>query len=364
MASSISIDVLAIIALCFTIIMAKRNIVLNNYKNVLYILAVATTIILLLLEIATIFMTLSSNLVVPHRIVNIMGFALSPLVPFILLLFNNHKKNGIIYNSFLTLPIFFNAFMCILSYKTGWIFFVNAQNQYIRGNLFLLPTIISVFYFVLLAIAIIKNKIEYEKDEKKLLILILFIPVLGVMVQLLRKDVLAIWGSVSISLLLYYIVLRELKFKYDVQTRIKNRSAFEKEMKQYLKGDKNAALVVLDINNLKIINDRYGHKTGDEAIIQAAKIIQESFEGIGRTFRIGGDEFCVICKEVSPELVDNSLSILDQLLIAINQESNIKIVIAHGYAFYSKNESANIYATLAQADRAMYIHKADLKTWV
>lgn len=362
MTASISTDVLAIVALCFTIFLVKRNPVVNNYKNKIYISVSVITIILLILEIVTILMELSSNnkLVIPHRITNIMGFSLSPVVPFIFLFFNN-KEREIFYNRFLAIPLFFNAFMCILSYKTGWIFFVDAQNQYTRGNVFLLPTIISFFYFVLMIIAVKKDISEYEVEDKKVLTLIFFMPILGTILQILYKDLLLIWGSISISLLLYYIFLRELQFKYDVQTGIRNRSAFEKEMGQYLKGDKNTAIVVLDINNLKRNNDKYGHKAGDETIFYAAKIVRESFIGIGKAFRIGGDEFCVICEETPMELVDSALSKLENLLTKTNEKRSIKIGLAYGYAFYTKNESESIYSIFAQADRAMYEHKAKLK---
>ena len=89
MISLISTDVLAIIALCFTIRFAKRNVAVSNKKNIIYIYAAATTIILLVLEMITILMELSSNskLMIPHRIANILGFSLSPIVPFILLFF-------------------------------------------------------------------------------------------------------------------------------------------------------------------------------------------------------------------------------------------------------------------------------------
>lgn len=362
MTASISTDILAIIALCFTIFFAKRNIVVNNRKNNIYISASVTTIILLLLEIATILMQLSvnNNLVISHRIANIIGFSLSPLVPFIILLFSKNMEKRISYNSILVLPLYFNAFMCVLSYKNGWIFFVDAQNQYTRGDLFLLPTIVSLFFFLLLVVAIIKN-VEYENNDKKFLITILFMPIPGIIVQILFKDILLIWGSISISLLLYYIFLRESQFKYDVQTGIKNRSAFEKELEQYLKGDKSAVIIMIDINNLKQTNDKHGHKAGDEIIFHAAEIIRESFMGIGTAFRIGGDEFCVLCKEISRELVDSALSNLDHLLVTINRKCKIKIELAYGYAFYTKNEGESIYATFKQADKAMYTHKAKLK---
>lgn len=107
MISLISTDILAIIALCFTINFAKRNVVVSNKKNMVYISAAATIIILLVLEITIILMNLSSNttLVIPHRIANILGFSLSPLVPFMLIFFNINKNKNRFYNYLLPIPL-------------------------------------------------------------------------------------------------------------------------------------------------------------------------------------------------------------------------------------------------------------------
>lgn len=364
MISLIGTDGLAITALCFTIGLAKRNAAVNNKKNWLYISASAVTIILLILEIATILMDLSSNgkLLIPYRIVNILGFSLSPVVPYILMFFNGNRGRKYMFRNYiLRLPLYINFIICIISYKTGFIFFVDSQNQYTRGELFLLPTIISMFYYVLFVTAVIKKGTKYELEDKKVLIPILFIPVLGTILQILYKDLTLIWGCTSISLLLYYIFLLELQFKYDALAKIKNRAAFVKKMEQYDKGNKNAAIVMLDLNNLKRTNDKYGHKAGDDLIFNAAKIIEESFMGIGTAYRIGGDEFCVICAEMTKESLDSALSNLDSLLFEANQMRDIKIKLAYGYAFYNKDESESIYSAFAKADKAMYTHKGKLK---
>lgn len=361
--ASISTDILAIVALCLIVSLAKRNPIINNKKNGTYISISVLTIVLLILEILTILMNLSTNskLVVFHRIANVLGFSLSPLVAFIFLMFYENNEERILNKHLLAIPLLMNSCICILSYNTGWIFFVDPQNQYYRGKLFLLPSIVSGFYFILSMIAFKRNIDEYEIDNKKLLVFIFFMPILGVIIQIIYKDILLIWGCMAISLLLYYILMREHQIKYDIQTGIKNRVAFEKEMEQYSRDDKNAAIIVLDINNLKKNNDNYGHKAGDEVIVYTAKTIKESFETIGKAFRIGGDEFCVICQETSRESVDHMLERLDNALAKFNEKHTIKIEIAYGYAFYNKKEGESIYSIFSKADKAMYENKARLK---
>lgn len=364
MISRISTDVFAIIALCFTIGLARRNVVVNNNKNKIYITASVATITLLVLEIATIIMEASSSikLVVPYRIANILGFSLSPVVPFIIFLFFMDKREkGTLYSYFLAIPLYMNAIACVWSYKTGLVFFVDASNQYVRGSLFALPTLVSMLYYILFVIAIIKNGVEYESEEKKVIFSVFLIPVFAIVLQILNRDVILIWSCTAISLLLYYIFLLELQFKYDAQTKVRNRAAFEKEMEKYINGENNASMVMLDLNNLKVTNDKYGHKAGDDMIYQAARIIEESFMGIGKVFRIGGDEFCVICKETAKETVDNALANLDVILAGVNDNRQVKVILAYGQAYYSKDGNETIYSAFSRADKAMYTNKAKLK---
>lgn len=360
--ASICTDIYAIIMLFITIWLAYRNPIGNKSNNKIYISMSVLTIVLLVLEILTVLigLSLNTNLVIPHRIANVLGFTLSPVVPFILSNCYNDEKKAL-ENRFHAIPLYINAIMCIISYRTGWIFFVDDRNQYYRGNLFLIPMTISMFYFVTLMIDVKKSIVDYKNENNKLIILIYFLPMIGAILQIAFEDILLIWGSMAISLVFYYILLRELQFRNDAQTGIKNRLAFEKEMGKYIKIRKNAAIVVLDINYLKRINDRYGHKEGDDVIINAARIIKKGFISIGEAFRIGGDEFCVICEETTKESVDAALIKLEELLIEINKERTIKIEMAYGYDFYRKSDNESIYSIFSKADCAMYAHKANSK---
>lgn len=358
---SISTDVLGIIALCFTIYLAVRNNVIGKYKTKIYLCASTVTIILLILEIMTISLEASnsSDLLTLNKIVNIIGFSLSPSVPYIFILFIKEKidRNSII----LAIPLAINALISVSSYKTGWVFFFNNQNQYVRGNFFYVTTILGMIYYVLLTINLAKNNLEFDNDDKMFLIFLFMIPIFSTILQNIFYGLYIIWGSVALTLLLFYIFLRELQFKYDIISGIKNREIFEKEIERYQRHHDNVIIIMFDLNDLKNINDNLGHKSGDNAIYNAAKILKQSFANIGESYRIGGDEFCVICSDVTSEIVENALEGLEKLSKHFNKKNNVKIIFAYGYSLYIKNQSASIYDTLMQADKAMYEHKAKLK---
>jgi diguanylate cyclase (GGDEF)-like protein len=358
---SIGSDVIGIAALFFTINLAKRNAVIDVYKTKIYVLASTVTIILLSLEVLDIWGQSIQNVehIWLYKLENVTGFFLTPLVPFILLfLYNNEINNNKVFCSF---PLLLNSVISIATYKTGWIFYFDQVATYHRGSLFLIPIAVGFFYYIWFMISILRNDSKYEKDDMLFLKYVFFMPVMGVSLQLYFVDFHIVWPSVALALLLYYIFLRELQFKYDVISGIMNRKAFESEMEICNGGDNVVALVVLDLNDLKKINDSKGHHAGDKAILISATVLQESFEKIGKVYRIGGDEFCALCAGASEEDIAEALKKLEKLLLEVNNIHDIKIELAYGCAFYNKEEDKSIYETFKYADRHMYEHKAKLK---
>ena len=356
--ASITIDIFAIIPLCFTIGLVRRRAVQND-RNIFYRAAALTTILLLLLEMMTFLVdrTRDPVFIVPNRLMNVLGFALSPLVPFFLLLFISHHRK--INWALLLIPLCVNTLLCVSSYSTGWIFAVDAQNDYMRGPLFIVPFILSLVYYVLIVIDTCTNRSEFEKENKGFLFLVFSIPVVAAVLQILFPELLLIWASVSISLLLYYVFLLEMQFSYDIQTGILNRAAFEKEMQR--RPNRNATIFIFDINDLKVINDRNGHIAGDNAIQDGVNIIKTCFLDVGKTYRIGGDEFCVVCTEISERSAEGMLSTFNERLAAVNQTLATKIEIACGYATCNVEKGETIEMAFSKADNAMYEQKAKLK---
>ncbi|MGB4438408.1 MAG: GGDEF domain-containing protein [Sedimentibacter sp.] len=359
--SSINTDLIGIVSLFFTINLAKRNAVIDIHKTKIYIFAAFVVIAILSLEILDTLFQISSNIeyIGLYKIVNIFGFLLAPVVPFVLLFLNNNK----IYSKIIvySIPLCINVFINILSYTTGGIFYIDAQGQYFRGKLFFLSIGICAFYYILLIISIIQNDSEYDKEDLLFLKFAFLVPFMAVILQILFYGFCLVWASVALTLLLYYIFLRELQFKFDATSRIKNRKTFEKEMEQCERSKENVAIVVLDLNDLKKINDTKGHNAGDEAILISATVLHDCFKGFGSAYRIGGDEFCVICISATKKMVDNALLKLEHLLNKENKNRDIKIVLAHGYAFCKKDQNESVYDVFFKADKFMYEHKAKLK---
>ena len=253
----------------------------------------------------------------------------------------------------------FNVILSVFSYWTGWYFFVDEMNIYRRGPIFALATSIMLFYYGLCIFYLLKTLQRYEASDRPLLFCILSTPIIGFFFQMVYPAVLTLWPSIALSLFLFYLFILEQRFSIDTLTSLRNRSIFMRDLLDMQSGRKGpATVVVLDLNYLKKTNDTYGHKSGDELLVEAGNLIERSFRGIGMTYRVGGDEFAVICTHENGYSVEKALSLLDAQLSLANRSRAIPVSLAYGFA---RCETCvdNLFNTYIAADNAMYSNKKE-----
>lgn len=145
----------------------------------------------------------------------------------------------------------------------------------------------------------------------------------------------------------------------DLMTDLGNRSAFIKEQER-TKEVKNMAYIVFDVNDLKKVNDTYGHQEGDRLITDTARCIRGVFENEGKCFRIGGDEFAVVLREHSEKEILGKLDLFNKRLAKINEARKISLQIAYGYSTGMGTEK-DAETLFREADYHMYVRKKNMK---
>ena len=150
----------------------------------------------------------------------------------------------------------------------------------------------------------------------------------------------------------------------DSLTGVKNKHSYvqweEKINEQIQNGTQEPfAVVVCDINNLKAVNDLYGHKEGDICIRDACSKICTVFNH-SPVFRVGGDEFVVI---LIGRDYSNRTNLMEQISTLPADRSKIRIgeTIAAGMVEYSKELHPSLLSVFEEADKAMYKRKRKLK---
>ena len=151
----------------------------------------------------------------------------------------------------------------------------------------------------------------------------------------------------------------------DALTGVKNKAAFQEAERrleeQMRRGRPEFAIVVLDINNLKFVNDHFGHDFGDMLIMDACKIICKSFTH-SPVYRVGGDEFAVILEGADYANYVQLLENFQQAIVEYNENNKGNtLTIARGIAIYDSGTDLVFSNVFKRADDAMYQNKADMK---
>lgn len=148
----------------------------------------------------------------------------------------------------------------------------------------------------------------------------------------------------------------------DQMTKTSNRTAFHRDFEIFSTSPDDIAIIILDLNNLKQINDSLGHDYGDNYIINSAKIISDTFSHVGKCYRVGGDEFVIIIENASHFDFGYYFNIMEWCISSFNTESkNIPMQIAYGYAIYDTNTDSTLNDTYHRADKNMYENKKEKK---
>ena len=145
----------------------------------------------------------------------------------------------------------------------------------------------------------------------------------------------------------------------DMLTELYNKRYFETIMNMRAQRGKAFALIFMDLDFFKPVNDIYGHPVGDEVLRNVGKRIINSIRTADYAFRIGGDEFaCILDGDVDEE---KCLESIDRLKKVINSPYNIhghkiKIGVSCGYALYP-SDADTVDSLLKIADSRMYAEK-------
>jgi diguanylate cyclase (GGDEF)-like protein/PAS domain S-box-containing protein len=146
---------------------------------------------------------------------------------------------------------------------------------------------------------------------------------------------------------------------HDVLTGLYNRTYFTEELLRLQKGRRFPVSVIIgDIDDLKLINDRYGHGMGDKLLKQAARLFESVFREGDVIARTGGDEFSILLPETNEETANQCTLRIRELMRKKSKEEP-RLSISLGMATAGKGTSINKIIKIA--DEQMYLEKEERK---
>lgn len=154
----------------------------------------------------------------------------------------------------------------------------------------------------------------------------------------------------------------------DLLTEVLNRRAgldyLQEEMERAKEMEDILSVIFIDINDLKLVNDNFGHQEGDELLQKVSNILQHSLRCNDKVVRLGGDEFLLILPHSYKNAAEKIwLRIKGKLKQATrNNKNDYKISASHGAAEYSSDYSKSLDQLINQADNQMYEEKKKIKS--
>jgi diguanylate cyclase (GGDEF)-like protein len=217
-----------------------------------------------------------------------------------------------------------------------------------------------LFYFGVLAAIIILEIVAFSSKDFDIISIYVQWIALFFIFMLLGRYIYVL--NINMKFRLKSEMLEELVY-IDRLTSGKNRHAFEEDLDHIFSVEslkKQLRIVYFDFDDLKTINDKFGHYEGDQILIDGYHIINSVFGEQGVCYRIGGDEFSCLLNNISDEVYHKKANIFIEKLKAYNDQRSYPIGISFGSATYNEEFDIKPKDLVKRADEQMYKAKDNL----
>lgn len=348
------------------IIVAFRHQNMNRKTAIYFVLAASCCLLCAFFSGLDIYYAKSSFATLnPLRVVgSLFAYALKPLPSIFVLYFllKLEGKNERLIMGLVAIPAIINFVICMLSFPLGkyLVCTFSEDNHWHPGAISLFPSLVGYLYLAaILAVTIYRAT---RRDFEEFFVVLFMIIVVGVACLLegelgsgneLIYESSLINGSTSIGLVFIYLHLYiSSRNKIDDLTGLHNRGSYYYEIAKYK--NKVTAIISIDMNNLKEINDTYGHSRGDLALSTIGSIIKKASK-TNSAYRLGGDEFLIVCFKTKEDEVVEIISLIK------NEVQQAGYSVAVGYCMAGEGNFISVDNALKLADDRMYKDKQEMK---
>lgn len=341
----IQINFVSIVIILFLILFILANHALPR-RETYYFLFNATTILTLIIVDCIEFWTASwENDSMLRSVMTALGYSIKPLIAYEIsfILRRNQKKH----NYLLVFPLFINTIIVFSSCWNGIVFSYSPQNEFVRGTLGCLPFITGGIYLMVLIVSAIKMYRHKSKDEVFIAIVIISMCMSCSVLESIFRFKGFLNAICAMSLTFYYLYLHTQLDSRDALTGVLNRRYLYLDAEKLINSP--FAVVSMDLNNLKMINDTLGHSAGDEAICTMVECVRRHACSGCTLYRMGGDEFIMLCAK-------QSYCNVEKIIEAVQKDmASTPYSCAIGLAYYHVGDDFD--KICAEADAMMYVNK-------
>lgn len=338
-----------ILIVLFLVVFLFSNVSFSKRTVKLFMIAIISVLVLVIVDSIE---SYTETLSYPTKLrvwMSAIGYTVRPVsvLCVLFIITKNTLKRRIV----LMIPGIINALVSFSALFCGLAFSYSETNEFVRGPLGFTAYVTSAVYLIILCVA----TVDYiqRKDYRQALIVIGIVVI--IVVSTLLEAVFKFEGfinvSIAISVTFYYLFYHTQNYKNDSLTGVLNRLSYDVDI---IRNSADiTAIVSLDLNYLKVLNDTKGHAEGDKALMTVALCIRRNLIRGCQVYRVGGDEFEILYTKSDVTKLDK---MIDNIRNDIERNS---YSCAIGLAIREGNEE--IDALTGRADTNMYTDKLQRK---
>lgn len=309
-----------------------------------------------------------------NYVVTMLYYVSNPLICLLWLMYTDYKinesRNGLLRRTRLyVIPCAISTVLSLLSPFTGWLFIIDANNNYMRGQYFWVMAFVALLYLAISFGMSLRDVLLNGWEENKNVNIHLVIFPIGIIaasvIQIMFFGVSIIWVCAMIAFASIYINIQNGELSADHLTGLYNRRRLDEHFLRRMKLRKKEHLlfaIMIDLDDFKKINDEHGHAVGDNALVEMSELLRNVCKGSDDFIaRMGGDEFVVLGERTKTEEIIKLMNDISSAAKDNNSRRMLGYLLqpSMGYSVFKNDDTRNSF--FAAADQAMYRNKQERK---
>lgn len=289
---------------------------------------------------------------------NYLIILIAPLIAALMMSYVRYKINQSYHSLYKQVILFpatiFTVVMLIINVFYPIYFDIDyVNNAYTVGDFLWIHYLVIASVYVYFLIYMFLHKQKVTKTVFFTYITFFFLPVLGIIVQLLESNIFFAWNSIALGIFVAYTFFETTSGEIDYLTKLYNRKGYELYVKHLMETNKDFRLVYFDLNRFKAINDEHGHAKGDQVLIMFSESLKNVFVNSNMISRLGGDEFMVV--EEGNNNINEEINNIKNDILASKDDVYRNVEFSYGSEVYF--DDLSIDELYQMVDAKMYNNK-------
>lgn len=243
------------------------------------------------------------------------------------------------------------------------LFYIDEGNNFVGTNGTIIVGLIQLIFLTSYLIYAFRNRSEIRDSVFKTIVLLYFLPIPGVLIQATHIGSVYIWPIMTYVAFCAFLLIEREEMSKDPLTNLLLRRHLESRIIHKLKRNQAFTLIMIDLDDFKLINDNHGHQEGDYVLRDFANILISSIPKVDTAYRYAGDEFIILLTSIDFPRTNKLIATINKEICKYNSNSKLDYVLSMSYGILEVNQNKHLglQDIFSIVDKKMYYNKSQKK---